>query len=978
MKPFVTAVVVAFGESEYLSVTLEALRNQNRKVDRVIVIDTSDNRELSNIELKSAESLVQIGSIKNLNQAIAACEPLQVAPESHQDWLWLLHDDSAPRIDALGELLKVIEVSPSVALVGPKQLHWNDPRQIMQMGLTLTKGGALFSSVAGELDQGQHDNIDDVLAIGTAGMLVRTETFSQLGGFDESSPNLAADIEFGIRVRRAGHRVVVAPEAKLAHAGLSLSGERPKRWLGTSPRVALRRASMHLRITYAPLFAALLYILFAPILGFVRAIWSIASKHPNRIWAELSSGIWAFFTGFARLRSRSIARRHAKLSLSDLDSLRATRQQVRQQRLNDAVREDLATFGEQELTADATPLLQEGAIDTDRSSQTQKSLTSSGGLWWAIALAGLSFAFWPSAPAAVGGGLLPLSGDWYTLFTHAGASFQNLGLGFYGPSDPFNWVLLAIGSLTPWQPSLALAVLLLLAKSLAFIGAWRALSLVTGKVWLRNLGALMYALWPAFNVVAAEGRVASLVAVIALPWFTLAVARAAGMGKFAPRRSASRTWSWVGVAGLLLMVIGASAPSTLPVLLLALAVVLFSRLRRFGYLFWLPLPAAAAIAPLIWFDSVTLLQPAAALADPGLPQQSPTHQFWQLLLGGGAHDASALWGAAAYSVWITVPILLLAAIALLSRRFVFASTLWLLVIASLVAAWLVERVDFAAVGVGSTSLGADRVNGSPYTLLALAAMGLIALAVFTLDQMSAKVPLQVFATLTILVTVLPSAAVFAASPPAVSFADERVVPSIVAAETERGSQLKTLVLAASSGSSATDVERASKISAELVSGDGVQLDDVSTAYRFALAKLATDRAEYGEVGQLVADLASANGSTVTPALRDAGIGYLLLPETKSIASRSLAIALDGSEELEPIGLTDYGRLWRVAHPNEALSVAPKETSSPWSITKVVQLVVILGFILLAIPGRTNASARRRESEIFVGQTDEPTGGEEFD
>ncbi|MEY4296177.1 MAG: hypothetical protein RL016_23, partial [Actinomycetota bacterium] len=34
--------------------------------------------------------------------------------------------------------------------------------------------------------------------------------------------------------------------------------------------------------------------------------------------------------------------------------------------------------------------------------------------------------------------------------------------------------------------------------------------------------------------------------------------------------------------------------------------------------------------------------------------------------------------------------------------------------------------------------------------------------------------------------------------------------------------------------------------------------------------------------------------------------------------------------------------------------------------------------LLAIPGRSVASGRRRESEIFVGQTDEPTGGEDFD
>ena len=116
---------------------------------------------------------------------------------------------------------------------------------------------------------------------------------------------------------------------------------------------------------------------------------------------------------------------------------------------------------------------------------------------------------------------------------------------------------------------------------------------------------------------------------------------------------------------------------------------------------------------------------------------------------------------------------------------------------------------------------------------------------------------------------------------------------------------------------------------------------------------------------MVADLASANGTSVNAALRDSGIGYILLPETKSVAARSLAIALDGSDELEPVGLTDYGRLWRVAHPNETLSIAPESTPSPWSITKAVQLSVLLGFLLLAIPSTNQRRRVSGDSQIFV-------------
>lgn len=975
MKPLVTAVVVADGDSDFLSVTLAALQQQTRAADRIFIVDTSVDGfmtvEAAQRELPEHIEIRSVGPIRNLAQAVRpAVEGLSSA-EGATNWIWLLHDDSAPAETALAELLNTLEISPSVALVGPKQLEWNDPRIIKQLGLTLTRRGAIFSPVAGELDQAQHDHIDDVMAIGTAGMLVNADVYSAVGGLDPKVPNLAADIDFSVRVRLAGHRVAVAPAAKILHAGLSLAGKRHRRWLKAGPRTAMRRATAHLKVAYSSFLAASLYVLFSPLLGILRAIWAVASKHPNRIWSEVSTGFWVFFTGFARLAARSRVRRGAVASLSSIDALRATRQAVRQQRLHEQVREDAEIIG-------AAPLAPEGAVDV---AATKASSATVAG-WIAFALALVSWRFIPFQPAAIGGGALPLSGDWYALFTHAGSSFQNIGLGFYGASDPFNWVLLAIGTLTPWQPSLGLAIFLMLAKSLSFLGAWRALGLLTARGWLRVLGALAFAFWPSISQAQIDVRIPATVAAVTLPWLTLAVARAAGLGKNAPRRSASRTWSWVGVSGLLLMVVGACAPNVLPALILAMVVVLFSRLGKFGYLFWIPLPLGAALAPLVWFESVNLLQPAATLADPGLPQASRVSQFWQLLLGdglvnSGIADANAQAGGAVLNLvfdaalWITIPVLLLAIIALVSSRFVFASSLWLLVVVALACAWLVERVNFAAIGVGSSQIALDRVNGSPYALLALAAMGLIALAVIALDQINRAVVRRSFAVLAAVATVAPAIAVFAIATPTIRYTDGRVVPSLVAAETSNGSQLKTLVLRDVSASTAEQ-----RFAAELVSGDGVQLDDVSTAYRFALSGVADDRAEYGMTGQLVADLTAANGTDLSAELRHAGIGFILSPETTSAGAKKLAIALDSSNELESAGQTEYGRLWRVKNPNADLAKAPAQAPSPWSITKIVQLVVIMGFVLLAVPGRA-AAGKRDDSEIFVGQTDEPTGGDDF-
>ena len=46
-------------------------------------------------------------------------------------------------------------------------------------------------------------------------MMVRKELFEKLGGFDEQLPGTYNDIDFCLRMREAGYRIVWTPEAEL-------------------------------------------------------------------------------------------------------------------------------------------------------------------------------------------------------------------------------------------------------------------------------------------------------------------------------------------------------------------------------------------------------------------------------------------------------------------------------------------------------------------------------------------------------------------------------------------------------------------------------------------------------------------------------------------------------------------------------------------------------------------------------------------
>jgi hypothetical protein len=498
-------------------------------------------------------------------------------------------------------------------------------------------------------------------------------------------------------------------------------------------------------------------------------------------------------------------------------------------------------------------------------------------------------------------------------------------------------------------------VILFLAKSIAFAGAWRVAALFTEKNYVRILAALIFALWPALNVSLQEGRFASVIAQISLPWFVFVVSRAAGIGK---NNFSTQTWSWVAASGLLLFVIGAASPNLIPILLVGLAFVVSARIRKFGYLVWIPLPLAAVFSPTIVYYLVYLFKPMALLADPGLPQASEKLAVWQFLIGGQPYGFS-LPLVGQISSWVLVPALLLAALALLGKRWGAAFVLWVAGTLALASAWFVSRLEFAAVGVGSSARATDFVNGSPAALLTAYGLIVAVLVALALNQITKAT--KVVAGLLVALTILPSTALVATAKFDFAYGDSRVVPSIVAAEAAGGSKLKTLVINPEANS-----DGSIQFGAEIVSGDGVQLEDVSLSYRFALSNLKSERAdEYEAVARLVADLASANGTDLTAALQETGIGYVLVPDQTSPIAGQLAISLDSVKELESVGATNYGRLWHVREPNQDLLNAVGQQPSLWSITKVIQLLVLLGFVLLALPTTNQRRRVSGDSQIFV-------------
>ncbi|WP_346129314.1 glycosyltransferase family 2 protein [Lentzea roselyniae] len=226
----VLCVLVCHDGGQWLSTALSALRRQRIRPRHVIAVDTGSTDRTGKILAEAEDLLDGVLTVpRGTGFGTAVRLAVEHAVERWGDpgkWLWLLHDDSAPEPDCLLALLTAAEVSPSAAVLGPLCLDWVDSRLVVEAGLSTDSSGHRQTGLSSAEHSASFQQSTEVLAVSSAGSLIRREVWQALGGYDEAMPLLRDDLDFGWRVNRAGHLVLCVPVARMRHARAATRGAR--------------------------------------------------------------------------------------------------------------------------------------------------------------------------------------------------------------------------------------------------------------------------------------------------------------------------------------------------------------------------------------------------------------------------------------------------------------------------------------------------------------------------------------------------------------------------------------------------------------------------------------------------------------------------------------------------------------------------------------------------------------------------------
>lgn len=190
----------------------------------IIVIDnasTDDSIEMVNREFPSIRvvaNVVNLGGSGGYNTA------LRFAVKHRFDFIWLLDNDAEVLPGALQGLLDAILLDDKVAIVGSKILHRDDPRVVSELGadinLLTTFPIPRYQNIPSKLINMDINTIDvDYVAICSA--LVRINVLTVTGLLDESFFLMWDDMEWGLRFRQFGYRVIATSKSSVIHPGFS-------------------------------------------------------------------------------------------------------------------------------------------------------------------------------------------------------------------------------------------------------------------------------------------------------------------------------------------------------------------------------------------------------------------------------------------------------------------------------------------------------------------------------------------------------------------------------------------------------------------------------------------------------------------------------------------------------------------------------------------------------------------------------------
>jgi len=206
--PLVSVIIVNYNGKSYLEECLASLMKIDYKNYEIILVDNNS----TDTSVEYVKNTYPAITIIKLNNNYGFAEPNNIgAKNAKGEFLLFLNNDTEVNPDFIDELVNVLKKDPKIAICQSLLLKPNG--EVDSSGDFIDTLGRAYSS------KNKVNEVKKILSARGASMMVRKDSFWDLGGFDKKFFASFEDVDLGWRAWIWGYKIVVVPNSIVYHKG---------------------------------------------------------------------------------------------------------------------------------------------------------------------------------------------------------------------------------------------------------------------------------------------------------------------------------------------------------------------------------------------------------------------------------------------------------------------------------------------------------------------------------------------------------------------------------------------------------------------------------------------------------------------------------------------------------------------------------------------------------------------------------------
>lgn len=226
IQPSVFIIIVTWEAKNDIVECLYSLKKLNYPNYKIVVVDNASKDGTPRAVKSLFPDVILIENKENLGFAEGNNIGIRFALKRGAHYILLLNDDTVVHPTMLKELIKGAEMDDKNGIGGGKIYYYSDEKRIWFAGGKIDKGCVATHHIGNEIDNGQYNEQKEVDYITGCMFLIKAAVIKEIGLLDSRFFMYREEIDWCLRAKKAGFKIIYFPEAIIWHKGNTSLGGR--------------------------------------------------------------------------------------------------------------------------------------------------------------------------------------------------------------------------------------------------------------------------------------------------------------------------------------------------------------------------------------------------------------------------------------------------------------------------------------------------------------------------------------------------------------------------------------------------------------------------------------------------------------------------------------------------------------------------------------------------------------------------------